>query len=192
MTRRTAFLIGLLVQLICVFGLFLPSVRLLQYGTQATLLTLPVDPWSLTRGQYVTLDYQAAQGLDRMTERSLYVTLEQKDDVYERVGVTEEKPSLQPGQICLWATSNGWNVRFPDIGQYFVEEGSGLEIEQATRARRLYVDISTDSSCRARIRGIRIGQEVSDEERQRIEMERFPVIQEGETKPIMAPEPVTE
>lgn len=192
MTRRIAFLIGLLVQLLCVFGLFLPSLRVLTSGTPATLLSLPVDPWSLTRGQYVALDYQAAQGITVAGERRLYVTLEQKGDVFERVAVSPQRPALKPGQICLWAVNEGWRVRFPDIAQYFVQEGSGQDLEQAARARRLYVDIAADSSCRSRIRGVRIGQALSDQELEQLNRERFPIIPPGETKPVPAPSPVTQ
>ncbi len=176
MTRRTAFLIGLLVQLLCVFGLFLPSVILLTAGTPITLETAPVDPWSPLRGQYVTLGYQAAQGIDRpdrLTRRSFYVVLRDRGDgVYERAAVSTERPRLEPGQACVWAVDQGWQVQFPDLAQYFVEEGSGTEIEEASQSHRLLVDAVTDGRCRARIRGVRIGQELTEEDR-RILQERF-------------------
>jgi uncharacterized membrane-anchored protein len=167
MTRRTWFIIGLLLQLIFIFGLLAPNASLLANGTKATLRSMPVDPRSIFRGDYVTLDYEAGRGLplDLADGAPVYVVLAQQGDVFERVSFSRTRPELQEGQICLEGfVQFGTQALFPDLRQFFVEEGTGMELEQARNAHRLLVDIVSDSRCRARIAGLRLGQEVSQEE----------------------------
>lgn len=176
MTRRTLFLIGLLIELVAVFGFFLPYALRMQNGTPITLQTIPVDPRSIFRGDYVTLDYVVGQSLpsgwtdEGIENPSVYVTLEPNGEIYERVVISREKPVLEEGQVCLRGLLQQWgpfgtpSIRFPDIGQYFVEEGMGRELEQAVNARRLLVDAVVSPSCKPLIRGVILGPEVPPEE----------------------------
>jgi uncharacterized membrane-anchored protein len=63
MSRRVAFLGCLLLELLLVFGLFLPLVMRVSEGREITLKTVPVDPRSVFRGDYVALDYEAGRGV---------------------------------------------------------------------------------------------------------------------------------
>lgn len=167
MTRRTLFLIGLALMLLAIFGQFLPPLFLLKNGTPISLRTRPVDPFSVFRGEYVTLDYEIGLGEDSVPyadePRVVYLTLEQKGEFYERVAVSEERPALAPGQVCIRGLRQ-WNaIRFPDIAQYFVEEGLGKELESARNAHRLIVDAVVNGKCRAAIKGVRLGPEAPQE-----------------------------
>jgi uncharacterized membrane-anchored protein len=161
MTRRIAVLIGFFLQLLAVFALFIPSQILLSTGTKATLLTIPVDPRSIFRGEYVTLDYEAAQKLPLNWEYGtpVYTILEKKGDVYVRKEFSKTKPVLSEDQICIRGVPEYNRVYFRDIAQYFVPQGQGMDIQNAIRSHRVLVDITTDSACRAIIRGIRLGPE---------------------------------
>ncbi len=162
MNRRTLFLIGLLFHLIAIFGLFIPYVLLMRSGTMIALKTTPIDPLSLLRGQYVMLGYQAGDGLPVNIESSVVYAVLKKgtDGFYQRTRFTTDKPTLSEGEVCLRGVPQYNRAVFPDIAQYFVEEGLGPELEQARNARRLYVDVVVDPNCRALIRGIRLGPEV--------------------------------
>jgi uncharacterized membrane-anchored protein len=169
MTRRVLFLIGLLLELVAVFGLFLPYVWLASSGTLISLRTVPVDPRSIFRGDYVTLSYEA--GADIQLPAAMegvnpptYVVLERRGDVFERVRVSEGKPPLQAGQACLRGYPSWNGITFPDIAQFFVEEETGRQFEDATRAHRLIVDVLVNDSCAAVIRGVRLGAEVPQAE----------------------------
>lgn len=166
MTRRIAFLIGLLLQLIAIFGLFVPYVLLVRGGTVIALKTTPVDPFSLLRGEYVMLGYDVGNDLPVGIERPVvYAVLRRGDDgFYERVRFTTERPVLQPWEVCLRGIPAYNRAIFPDIAQYFVEEGMGSDLEQARNARRLYVDAVVDGRCRSMIKGIRLGPEVPQSE----------------------------
>ena len=71
---------------------------------------------------------------------------------------------LKPGQVCLGGVKEWGRVRFPDIAQYYVEEGLGRALEQANTAHRLIVDAVVDKKCNAVISGIRLGAEVPESE----------------------------
>lgn len=180
MRRRTGFLVGILFELLAIFGLFVPYVLLTSSGTDITLRTVPIDPRSVFRGDYVILGYEAganvpyAQLADEKNElpASAYVILEKKGDLYERVAVSRSQPSLREGQVCLRATVQPiWSdvpqpvtLTFPDIGQYFVEEDLGREFESARNAHRLLVNASVSPSCAAVVKGVLFGPEVPQSE----------------------------
>ncbi len=179
--RRTLFLIGLLVELVAVLMIFLPNALLVATGTTVTLKTIPVDPRSIFRGDYVVLSYEIAQkysgpGPKENTYASIpvYATLEKKDNVFVAKEFTTVKPVLAAGEACItgvarseyrWISDNSNRmvnvVSFPDIEQFFVTEGFGRELEQATRSHKLFVDIATDASCGAVIKGVRIAEEAA-------------------------------
>lgn len=169
MKRRVGFLIGLVLELIAIFGLFIPYVWLTSNGTRVTLQTVPVDPRSIFRGDYIVLAYEVGQEIpaqyikNEWQQSYLYVVLEQKGEFYERVSVSETMPKPGPGQVCLRGLLQPWNrtLSFPDLSQYFVEEGLGRELEQMVRTHRFLVDAAVNESCRAVIRGVRIGPEAS-------------------------------
>ena len=181
MNRRVIILIGFLLQMFAVLAVFVPPMMLRATGTRAALLTVPVDPRSLLRGDYVVLDYVAGQGLpmdwNGYGNAYTYVVLEKKGETYERVRFSLELPALEEGQICLRGRPDYRRVTFTDIAQYFVPEGEGRELEQARNTRRLFVDIAADSACRAVTLGVRLGPEAP------LEVD----VEEGMMPPIMEP-----
>lgn len=176
MRRRTGFLVGILFELLAVFGLFVPYALLVSQGTEITLRTVPVDPRSIFRGDYVTLSYEAganvpyAQLADEKgdLDGTAYVVLEKKGDTYERVAVSKTQPVLKEGQVCLRGTPQGFfsdvpqpvQLIFPDLSQYFVEEGLGMELQSANNAHRLLVNAVVSPSCMAVLKGVVMGPEV--------------------------------
>ncbi len=181
MRRRTGFLVGILFELLAIFGLFVPYVLLTSSGTEITLRTVPVDPRSMFRGDYVTLGYEAAAGI-KYSEVSageddvvqpVFLVLEKKGDIYERVAVSKKQPALKEGQVCLRGNVSMWinqgsiqsvAVSIPDLAQYFVEEGIGRELESARNAHRLLVKAVVSPSCMAVLKGVVLGPEVPPSE----------------------------
>lgn len=165
MNKRLLFLIGLGLELVAVFGLFLPYVYLMRSGTLVTLRTVPVDPRSLLRGDYVQLGYEAGQGLPAdWQEPVAYAVLQKSGDVYERVRFEPRRPTLAEGEVCMRGRNGYMQAIFPDLAQYFVEEGLGRELEQARNTHRLLVDVVLSPSCKGVVRSVRLGPEVPPEE----------------------------
>ena len=165
MSRRVLILIGLLFQTVAVFALFVPNAYHHAVGTVISLQTVPVDPMSIFRGEYVTLDYAVGQNIPQSQEWGavVYVTLERGDDgLYQRVAFSKDMPVLQPGQVCLAGRDRGWgSIEFPAIAQYFVEQGLGKEIEGLQRMHYLVADISING-CSGLIKGLRLGAEAPE------------------------------
>lgn len=166
MNRLTLFLAGILFQLVAVFGLFLPNAQLVTDGTEIRLQTVPIDPRSLLRGDYVTLGYQIGQNISYAIETGtpVYVVLEQDGDLYDRVSYAETKPVLEEGQQCIRGRVQYGAITFPDIAQYFVEEDTGRDFESARNMHRLFVDVAVSKDCRAIIKGIVLGPDVPEDE----------------------------
>lgn len=166
MTKRSLFLLGLALELIAIFGLFVPYEMRLRSGEEAVLRTVPVDPRSLFRGEYVVLDYAVGQDLPTPVDFTgfgdpVYVVLEKKGETYERVKFSDTQPLLSAGQLCLKGRKEYDRAVFPDLAQYFVEEGLGRELENVQRAHRLLVHAVIDSgNCSAIIKELELGPEV--------------------------------
>jgi uncharacterized membrane-anchored protein len=159
MNRRLAFAIGLLLQIAAVCYVFLPAVLVMNAGMHVTLRTVPVDPRSFFRGDYVILDYEIGRNLPVTgDEKIMYAVLEKDKDteMFNRVGLSDILPTLKPGQACIKGVTRYNTMSFPDIAQFFVPEGTGDEWDQLRREQPIYIDISTDASCNAVIRGMRL------------------------------------
>jgi uncharacterized membrane-anchored protein len=169
MNKRTAFIVGVFLELLAVFGLFTHNLTFMATGDAIRLKTEPVDPWSLTRGQYVTLSYEIGGDFpvsdDNFNDYDtpVYVVIKKNaEGLAERVRFSTTKPELAAGEQCILGRLQWDRVWFPDIAQYFVEEGQGIELEDAARYRRLYVDVVTNDDCHALITGVEIGEETDN------------------------------
>ena len=157
-------------------------VRLLKTGREIVLPVVPVDPRDLFRGDYVTLSYdisriQLAADLDTkpIRETPYFVVLEKSPDgawTAARTGEFEPGP-LAPGEVLLkgtldrtfgWASGRRWRVAHFGIEKYFVPEGTGRQLEQAARDKKLAAVIAVDASGRAAIKGLVVDGKVRYEE----------------------------
>ncbi len=165
MNRRIFFLIGLLIECVAVFGLLLSYVYMTATGTAITLQTAPIDPRSFLRGDFMALDYEAGQDAP-VSEYGLvkYVILEKNGELYERVAISDTKPSLQEGQVCLRGVTQYRTISFPDLSQYFIPENTGNAFAENAAGRYLYVDAAVDARCRSVIRGVRVGEKIPESE----------------------------
>lgn len=160
--RRKLFLAGLALELALLLLIMVPQQILYYYGTPISLKTVPVDPRSIFRGDYVILSYEAGRmnTVDAGVWGTVFVVLEKEDDLYVRVGAPQKTmPVLQEGQVCIRGQMDYMRITFPDLAQYFVPEGEGLELESAQRTHRLVVDAVVNDRCDAMITGLRIGEE---------------------------------
>jgi uncharacterized membrane-anchored protein len=113
--------------------------RIVSTGTEVILETRPVDPRDLFRGEYVILRYaiendplvnEAISNNNLVTGDLLYVRLATDDRHIASVsGTSVVVPDFSNGLWIKGEVSAG-RVRFPDIEQYFVPEGSGKPIEK--------------------------------------------------------------
>lgn len=150
----------------------------LNTGAQILLETMPVDPRSLFRGDYVrlnytisTLDLDELEGEDQFNRHdSVYVTLKQGDIYHEPVAVWHQFPEVEAAQLVIkgevkYINKQQWNsdldryepvtilsVRY-GIENYFVPEGEGLILERQ-RDGKVDIRVAVDSRGNAGIKAV--------------------------------------
>lgn len=157
----------------------------LNTGTEVILETLPIDPRSLFRGDYVILNYaiNTLRSPDlpgvagfRVNE-TIYVRLRQGEPFWQPVSVHREMPSPAAGEVVVRGRvvfANPGAVD-PESGQrepyqelyvrygiesYFVPEGEGRELEQPRQDAELSMRVAVDRFGNAGIKAVLInGQE---------------------------------
>jgi uncharacterized membrane-anchored protein len=157
-------------------------IQLLRSGREITLPIVPVDPRDLFRGEYVRLDYPAAQvalaptdGVPVKRNETLYVTLEKAAEGEWRpveVGRTLRRED-NPDRIVLKGRSlwdapvydrwRGATVKY-GIESYFVRQGEGPKLEALARQKKLAVLVAVDKAGTAAIKGLIIDGKLQYEE----------------------------
>ncbi|MBS0242223.1 MAG: GDYXXLXY domain-containing protein [Proteobacteria bacterium] len=152
-------------------GMVIGRIRLLASGREIELAIRPVDPRDLFKGDYARLGYEIAT-LDRklvpeptpekrpasLVPHTVYVTLEQQpDQAWKAVGVSDKlMQATAPNRVVIKGTTvpnNPLVVRY-GIERYFVPEGSGGDIEQLAREKKLKALVAIDKSGNAAIKGL--------------------------------------
>ena len=99
----------------------------LQTGTDVVLQAAPVDPRSLMQGDYAILGYEIAalptymQGLTPGAD--VYVTLMEREDVWEAMEYRTERPSGD--DVSIKGTVDGRGVPDFGTGPHFIPKGTG-------------------------------------------------------------------
>lgn len=140
MSARIAVAVAL--QLLLMLAGLISPLLVTASGTTVYLETRPVDPRALFRGDYVTLAYAVGEGAlgpgiadeARASGRTVYLTVTTERPA-QLLSASLERPEPGEGQVCLKgyarpAATSG-TVDLPQLGQYFVAEGEGREIERA-------------------------------------------------------------
>ncbi len=117
-------------------------------GTDVALALRPVDPLSLFRGNYVDLNYDIDATADSTTPDGNIVFVVFDDSRPARVvDVTESAPDLDSGQTCVRGRSDGGNIGFPELEQFFVTADEGRVFERDLDD--MVGIVRTTGSCRA-------------------------------------------
>ena len=151
----------------------------LNTGTPVVLQTEPVDPRSLFMGDYARLAYsisrlrldgEAALGGDKDFARhdTVWVALQPDPEGAKAVSVHHERSAIAPGLLALkgemqYASDNDWDratnksvkrrtlqVRY-GIEQYYVQEGTGRQIERPRGGEKVSMLVAIDARGKAGI-----------------------------------------
>lgn len=146
--KHGLFIAAILLLVLVLSGYIFTQEKIRNSDTTTILRTVPVDPRDLLRGEYVTLRYEIAS--DRQVQEAISLLSGEKavciglvEDQFGVSSVSEVLPGACHDLVVgLFITGEvqGQSVRFPDIEQYFVPEGTGLGIE------RLRSEISVEVS----------------------------------------------
>ncbi len=151
----------------------------LNTGTPVLLQTVPVDPRSLFMGDYARLAYpisrlrldgETALGGDKDFKRhdEVWVALKPDPDGAKAVSVHHQRSAIAPGLLALKGevqnlSDSGWDratnkpvrqrtlqVRY-GIEQYYVQEGSGRQIERPRGGEKVAILVAIDKRGKAGI-----------------------------------------
>ena len=166
-------LLILLIMTAALAGMLATRMILLQTGKLITLETVPVDPRSLFRGDYMRIAYAIGEvdsavldGDDLFSSNdAIYVVLEQGEQWWMPKSIHREKPVIdETKQVVIRGRiehqratlgSEGTTYRAVyGIETYFVPEGEGLELENRLGDGELVFHIAVDNSGTAAIHSL--------------------------------------
>jgi uncharacterized membrane-anchored protein len=155
--RKKYLLLASLVPVLILIGMTVLPLFTLMNGKEIKLRTLPVDPADPFRGDYVSLRYEAEEIPVQLVEKEIrdrdevynlrvYVSLEEKDGVYQPTRVSLKKPKTGvylKGKLKYF--SYPWDEKNQkedftkkisyieySMDKFFVEDNTGLEWEKAS------------------------------------------------------------
>lgn len=153
--KKKMFYMLIALQVLILVGIAASHYVTLHYGERIILKTEPIDPRDLFHGDYVTLNYDISRismSLWKDEEipehnETVYVVLKEADSYYEATSVHSKKPDTNNGEVILKGIVKGVHEQMGEfflnygIERYYVEEGSGKEIEKV-RPEKVSVRIS--------------------------------------------------
>jgi uncharacterized membrane-anchored protein/uncharacterized membrane protein len=144
--KSLLFIIGL--QLIAVLSLSIYHENILKNGREIKVELQPVDPRSLLQGDYVTLSYtisnisidglQAKEKVEILLRKNKEGIYEYADNFkYDNQWNTPYEP--QETDVIINGLYNGYDSVYYGIESYFVEEGTGLDVQNKAKFALLKV-----------------------------------------------------
>ena len=144
MTKKKMFLLAVAIPLFILLAMTIKPQATLLFGQEILLETKAYDPTDLFRGDYVAMNFAISDvpksrvnlPLDKVYNKNLYVSLKQEGKYYVVDQVSETKPKQgvylkgkfreefnEFGQVANYRVDYS-------LDKYFVEQGSGKELEQ--------------------------------------------------------------
>ncbi len=138
------------VQLIILIVIIFQKETILRNGTDIILKVEPVDPRSIIQGDYVQLSYNISQiDSDERYDR-VYVLVEKNSKgIYQMKGIYDtieeaKKERTDDHQVIVTGKANGNTITY-GIENFFIEEGTGIEVEQNAKYANIKVGSNGDA-----------------------------------------------
>ena len=185
MSKKSWFLVALvaLTQILALVWMVAGRVSLLSSGREVVLETVPVDPRSLFRGDYVRLGYKISQvagkdlpaGLNVVRNKPIYLTMSVKGrEPAKLVSVSQKMPAMvKPEEVVIrgratynWRMTNDKSlvrIRY-GIERYYVPEGEGKRLERMVGKNNFAVLVAVAGDGTAAIKGLMINGKLQYEE----------------------------
>jgi uncharacterized membrane-anchored protein len=164
MWRRHARLVLVIaIQVAILAAIPLRQVRARLSGTVITLETMPVDPYDVLSGYYVTLRYRAEQPPDagalREGDGPAWVLLAPAEPAWAPLRLARERPPAGDGTVALRVDVEHGRARIPSAGRFYVPEARREEVDRALRAAgsRALVDLKVDDDGNVALLRLRVG-----------------------------------
>ncbi|SHI28355.1 GDYXXLXY domain-containing protein [Desulfosporosinus lacus] len=141
MTKKKSFFLAMAIPLLILLAMTIKPQATLIFGKEVVLETKAYDPTDLFRGDYVAINFaisdvpksKVSLSIDEVYNKNLYVSLKQEGKYYVVDQVSETKPKqglyLKGKFQNSFNETNTYRVDY-SLDKYFVEQGSGKELEQ--------------------------------------------------------------
>jgi len=113
------------------------------FGEQFTLRAEPYDPFDPFYGEYVMLQYPDLKPTDSLQNGDVFFTLKEGEDGYARI----DRVDTQAFFGSIQGTYYDNRITAPQLEQYYVEQGTGPDLEKA-RDLAVTLDVSPWGSIR--------------------------------------------
>ncbi len=144
MTKKKTFLLAVAIPLLILLAMTVKPQATLLFGQEIVLETKAYDPTDLFRGDYVAINFAISDvpkakvdlPIDKINGKNLFVSLKQEGKYYVVDQVSESKPKdgiyLKGKFQEIYNPINEIDIFRVDysLDKYFVEQGSGMELEQ--------------------------------------------------------------
>ncbi|MCO1602223.1 GDYXXLXY domain-containing protein [Desulfosporosinus nitroreducens] len=141
MTKKKSFFLAMAIPLLILLAMTIKPQATVLFGKEVVLETKAYDPTDLFRGDYVAINFAISDvpkskvplSIDEVYNKNLYVSLKQEGKYYVVDQVSETKPKqglyLKGKFQNSFNETNTYRVDY-SLDKYFVEQGSGKELEQ--------------------------------------------------------------
>ncbi|MGB5945571.1 GDYXXLXY domain-containing protein [Paenisporosarcina sp.] len=113
------------------------------FGEQFTLRAEPYDPFDPFYGEYVMLQYPDLKPTDSLQNGDVFFTLKEGEDGYAQI----DRVDTQAFFGSIHGTYYDNRITAPQLEQYYVEQGTGPDLEKA-RDLVVTLDVSPWGSIR--------------------------------------------
>jgi uncharacterized membrane-anchored protein len=163
MWRRWGPLVAVVaIQVALLAAIPLRQVRARLAGAEITLETVPVDPYDVLSGYYVTLRYEAEQaeytGGDA-DAGDAHLVVSPASPSWRAITCSRGLASRGPDEVAIRVNIENGRCRIPSAGRFYIPEARRAEVEAAMRASggRALVDMRVDAEGNAALLRLRVG-----------------------------------
>ncbi|AET69415.1 putative membrane-anchored protein [Desulfosporosinus orientis DSM 765] len=141
MSKGKTFILAVTIPLLILAAMAVKPQATLLWGQEILLETKAYDPTDLFRGDYVAVNFaitdvpksKVPANIDKLLNKTLYVSLKQEGKYYVVDQVSENKPDsgiyLKSKFQNSFTDTDSYRVDY-SLDKYFVEQGSGKELEE--------------------------------------------------------------
>jgi len=139
------------IQLIFILGTVYSNEKKLKSAKEIIVKLAPLDPRSIMQGDYVVLDYDisraAQKAIKKKTLKKIKVVLSPQNNLYvfDSILSPTQNIILKKDQVVMNGKITKRNRVHFGIENFFVEEGTGLEIERKAKFATLKVTSKGDA-----------------------------------------------
>lgn len=138
-------------QLALILGTVYSNEKNLKEAKEIIVKLAPKDPRSLLQGDYVILNYDisrdAQKAIKNKKTKKVKVVLSKQNEIYifDNLYMPTQNITLENNQVVMNGKVKKWRQVYFGIENFFVEEGTGLEVERKAKFAKLKVTSKGDA-----------------------------------------------